>query len=78
LFKAIRATAPAEREIMPRDAAGKRLLAAALREYGVVKAEQGLLADAIELLDASKVWKSAAKHDAKLDRRERRSQPSGG
>lgn len=60
-----------EEETMPRDAPGKRILAAALREEGIMKAEQGKLADAIERLDAAKAWKSAAKHDAKLDRRKR-------
>jgi hypothetical protein len=54
-------------KIMPRDAAGKRVLAQVLREDGIMKAEQGKLDDSIRLLDA---WKSAAKHDAKLDRRE--------
>jgi hypothetical protein len=57
-------------KIMPRDAAGKRVLAQVLREDGIMKAEQGKLDDSIRLLDASKAWKSAAKHDAKLDRRE--------
>jgi hypothetical protein len=53
-----------------RDAAGKKILSQVLREDGIMKAEQGKLDDASRLLDASMRWKSAAKHDAKLDKRE--------
>lgn len=55
---------------MPRDAVGKAILAAALQDEGIMKAEQGKLDDSLRLLDAAQAWRGAARHDAKQDRRE--------